>query len=84
MEIHLAGGTRHQKNGCWVIEDDHSPTLLPETWTLFTTLVPQLPYLKAVVLECERNPLSECIPTMQKVFDFLKNNSDLCSKDKKN
>jgi uncharacterized protein (UPF0276 family) len=68
VELHLAGGTQHIKNGCEVIEDDHSPHILDETWTLFKACAPRLDHLKALVFECERNPLDACLTPMQDVY----------------
>ena len=59
IEIHLAGGTKQIRNGCEVIEDDHSPQILDETWSLFKECAPRLKHLKALVFECERNPLQD-------------------------
>lgn len=62
VEVHVAGGKVRHTDGLDWIEDDHTPDVLPETWALFDRLVPTLPNLKAVVFECERNPLAACVP----------------------
>ena len=68
IEVHLAGGTKHIRNGCEVIEDDHSPHILDETWHLFKTCSPHFSNLRALVFECERNPLRECLDPMQALY----------------
>ncbi len=74
IEIHVAGGM-HKKSKDekfhW-IEDAHTPTLLPETWDILSYMSPQLTQLKAIVFECERNPLAQCKPEMQRLYDFAK------------
>ena len=65
VEVHLAGGSKQIRNGCEVIEDDHSPYILDETWTLFEKCAPHFSNLKALVFECERNPLELCLDPMQ-------------------
>ncbi len=62
VEVHVAGGMPRSAKGWHWIEDDHTPEVLPETWALYEELVPTLPNLKAVVFECERNPLAACRP----------------------
>ncbi len=57
MELHVAGSTPREHDGVTYWEDDHTPEMLAETWTIFDWLAPRLPNLKAVVFECERNPL---------------------------
>lgn len=60
IEVHMAGGTHKTYQGLSYIEDDHSPIILPETWSLFHAIAQQLTELRAVIFECERNPLPEC------------------------
>ncbi len=67
VEVHVAGGLRRDTQGFPWIEDDHTPDVLPETWALYDALVPTLPNLKAVVFECERNPLDACKPGLTRL-----------------
>jgi uncharacterized protein (UPF0276 family) len=60
VELHVAGGTEHAHEGFAYVEDDHSPDVLPDTWRIFDALVARCPNLKAVVFECERNPIEAC------------------------
>jgi len=67
VELHVAGSTPHEHEGFTYWEDDHTPEILAETWTIFDWLAHRLPNLKAVVFECERNPL----PTVLAGFERL-------------
>jgi uncharacterized protein (UPF0276 family) len=62
VEIHLAGGVEREAGGFRWIEDEHGTTLRPEVWRLLDALAPRLTNLKAVVLECERNPIAQVAP----------------------
>jgi uncharacterized protein (UPF0276 family) len=71
IELHMAGGRRRAVEGLSLIEDDHTPALLPETWAAFEACAPQLSELRAVVFECERNPLSACAPELEALHRAL-------------
>ena len=71
IEIHIAGGSIRSTAGFSWIEDDHSGTILPETWAIFRHVVSRAENLKAVVVECERNPLSTCLPIMKQTAAAL-------------
>ena len=60
IEVHMAGGRHAQHQGLNYIEDSHSPTILPETWSLFNMISSQLTELRAVIFECERNSFELC------------------------
>jgi uncharacterized protein (UPF0276 family) len=60
VELHVAGGSARDVDGYGFVEDDHVPAVLPETWTIFEHVAPRAPNLKAVVFECERNPVAAC------------------------
>jgi uncharacterized protein (UPF0276 family) len=73
VELHLAGGEIKKSLDLkyeW-IEDSHSPVLLPDSWTILDRISPELHSLKAVIFECERNPLALCQPEMQRIYDYL-------------
>ncbi len=61
VEIHMAGGRETSVDGYEFVEDDHTPFVLPDTWEILEYVVPRAPNLKAVVFECERNPLEDCL-----------------------
>ncbi|HVV82873.1 MAG TPA: DUF692 family protein [Kofleriaceae bacterium] len=58
VELHVAGGSERDVGGYRFVDDDHVPRVLPETWTIFDHVAARAPNLKAVVFECERNPLA--------------------------
>lgn len=61
IEMHVAGGTIGTADGYAFVEDDHVPAVLPDTWTIFESATPRAINLRAVVFECERNPMSQCL-----------------------
>ncbi|MDP6945996.1 MAG: DUF692 family protein, partial [Myxococcota bacterium] len=67
VELHVAGGTEHAHEGYAYVEDDHTTEILPETWRIFDHIVSRAPNLKAVVFECERNPLAACLPGFERI-----------------
>jgi uncharacterized protein (UPF0276 family) len=69
VEIHVAGGVERERDGFRWVEDDHTPDVLPETWEIFEHVVARAPNLKAVVFECERNPLEACLPGFERIAD---------------
>jgi uncharacterized protein (UPF0276 family) len=71
IEMHVAGGTRRSHEGFDLIEDDHIPAVLPETWLIFEAAVPRAVNLKAVVFECERNPLGDSLPGFRRIEALL-------------
>lgn len=71
IELHVAGGTVRNHQGFHWVEDDHSTTPLPATWEIFTHVVEHAPNLRAVVVECERNPLPACLPLLERVHGVL-------------
>ncbi len=62
VELHIAGGTLRDHKGFPWIEDDHGRDVLPETWEIAEHLAAAAPNLKAVVIECERNPIDVVRP----------------------
>jgi uncharacterized protein (UPF0276 family) len=71
VEIHVAGGTLHAHEGYPWIEDDHTPEVLPDTWAIVDHVVARAPNLKAVVFECERNPLPAVLPGFARLAGLL-------------
>ena len=72
VELHVAGGTERSHDGWTYVEDDHRPTVLPETWEIFEWVVPRCPNLRAVVFECERNPLPDTLEGFQRIQSVLR------------
>ena len=71
VEIHVAGGTaRRTADFAW-IDDDHRPTVLADTWRIVEHVVARAPNLRAVVYECERNPLDACLPGLARLAALL-------------
>lgn len=67
VEMHVAGGVERETGGYGFVEDSHTTDVLPETWELLEHLAPRTPNLKAVVFECERNPLDAVVPGFERI-----------------
>lgn len=67
VEIHVAGGTRRAHEGYPWIDDDHGAEPLPETMELLAWALPKCANLRAIVVECERNPLPKARPFLEAV-----------------
>ena len=72
IEMHVAGGAARERDGFTWVEDDHTPEVLPDTWLIFDYLVKRAPHLKAVVFECERNPMESCLTGFARIQDSWK------------
>ena len=75
VEVHIAGGSVKRAGDFSWVEDDHSTTILPETWAIFRHVASRAANLKAVVVECERNPLSACLPMMKQTAAVLQDSA---------
>lgn len=62
VELHIAGGSVRSNAGLPWVEDDHGAEVLDDTWAIVEHVLPRAPNLKAVVVECERNPLDVVLP----------------------
>lgn len=71
VELHVAGSTPREHEGFLYWEDDHTPEILADTWTIFDEVVPKAPNLKAVVFECERNPLNTVLAGFERIAAAL-------------
>lgn len=71
VELHIAGGTVHDHGGFAWVDDDHGTEILPDTWGIAEYVADRAPNLKAVVVECERNPLSTVLPMFAAVRQRL-------------
>ena len=61
VEVHVAGGSERTVDGYAFVDDDHVPAVLPATWDIFAHVAARAPNLRAVVFECERNPVAACL-----------------------
>ena len=59
VELHIAGARVGNVDGYAFVDDDHTPEVLPETWEILRYVAPRAPNLRAIVVECERNPLEQ-------------------------
>jgi uncharacterized protein len=75
IEMHVAGGTRRSVDGFEFVDDNHTPAVMDETWRIFEHLVPRCPNLRAVVFECERNPLPDTLPGFTRLAQILRDSS---------
>jgi uncharacterized protein len=71
VEMHVAGASTMNVDGLQLVEDDHTVNVLPETWRILETVGPSAENLKAVVFECERNPIDACLPGFQRIAETL-------------
>ncbi len=67
VELHVAGGTVHDHHGFAWVDDDHGTEVLPDTWAIVDHVAARAPNLKAVVVECERNPIHAVLPLFRQV-----------------
>ena len=71
VELHVAGGSERRHDGFAWVEDDHTPAVLADTWTVVEHVVPRSPELRAVVFECERNPMAACLAGFARLAALL-------------
>jgi uncharacterized protein len=71
VELHVAGGSERRHDGFLWVEDDHTPAVLAETWAIVEALVPRAPELRAVVFECERNPIADALDGFARLHGLL-------------
>jgi len=71
VEMHVAGGTEKTFDGWTYVEDDHTTAVLDATWEIFEHLVPRCPNLRAVVFECERNPVPSTLDGFARIARTL-------------
>jgi len=72
VELHVAGGAVDDVDGFSFVDDDHSPAVLDETWTIFEHLVSRAEQLRAVVFECERNSIDASRPGFARIERTLR------------
>ena len=67
IELHVAGGREREQGGFAWVEDEHGPELLPDTWAIAQAALRRASNLRAVVVECERNPIAAVLPLFARV-----------------
>ncbi|MGK0359321.1 MAG: hypothetical protein ACI9U2_001623 [Bradymonadia bacterium] len=67
VEVHVAGAVTKDVDGLTIIEDDHTPNVLPATWQILRHVAPRASELRAVVFECEHNPIDVCLPGFRQI-----------------
>jgi uncharacterized protein (UPF0276 family) len=67
IELHVAGGSERAVEGLGFVEDDHGAHVLPDTWAIFEEALRRATSLRAVVVECERNPIPAVLPLLRRV-----------------
>ncbi|MBK9756131.1 MAG: DUF692 family protein [Nannocystis sp.] len=71
VELHVAGGREREADGFRWVEDEHGPELLPDTWAIAQLALERASNLRAVVVECERNPIAAVLPLFAKIAAAL-------------
>ena len=71
VELHVAGSASRDHDGFQYWDDDHTPEVLDDTWTIFDWIVSRSPQIKAVVFECERNTLDSVLSGFQRIRTTL-------------
>jgi len=66
VEVHVAGGRPFEHGGRRFVEDDHGTFVLPDTWAILEAVAPRAPNLRALVVECERNPIGAVLPLFER------------------
>ena len=61
VEIHVAGGREFDVAGLTLVEDDHGPEILDETWQIVDHVLARAPNLKAIIYECEKNAAADVV-----------------------
>lgn len=67
VEVHVAGGKPFEHGGRGFVEDDHGLDVLADTWEILDVVLERAPKLRALVFECERNPLAAVVPTFERL-----------------
>jgi uncharacterized protein (UPF0276 family) len=67
VEMHVAGGSLFEHEGSRFVEDDHGVSILPATWELLAAVLPRATNLRALVFECERNPIDAVVPVFERL-----------------
>jgi uncharacterized protein (UPF0276 family) len=71
IELHVAGGQLRDREGLAWVEDDHGTEVLADTWTIAKAAIERARNLRAIVVECERNPITAVLPLFETVRALL-------------
>ncbi|PRP92664.1 hypothetical protein ENSA5_48460 [Enhygromyxa salina] len=71
VELHIAGGREHERDGLAWVEDDHGVAVLPDTWAIAEAAIARASNLRAIVVECERNSIAEVVPLFERARALL-------------
>ena len=69
VEVHVAGGVIHKKQGKKYYVDAHSLPIQPEVWKMFDRVLQRAKNLKAVCYECEGSSAGLVVP----MLDVIRN-----------
>lgn len=67
VEVHVAGASEFESGGRRFVDDDHAPAPLADTWEILAYVLPRAPQLRAVVYECERNPIGAVVANFERI-----------------
>jgi uncharacterized protein (UPF0276 family) len=65
VELHVAGGRLFDVEGLVLVEDDHSPMPLDDTFEILDYVLPRAPNLRAIIFECEKNAMADVVPVFE-------------------
>lgn len=66
IEVHIAGGRLSKGEQGPIYIDAHESRILPQTWDMLESMLPELPAVKAVCYECEGVDEVEVIDNLKK------------------
>lgn len=72
IEVHVAGGKLRKAKRGPIYVDAHEARILPETWKMFEAMLPVLPNLHAICLECEGVEKSRVLPMLGRIRTMVK------------
>lgn len=72
VEIHVAGASGFKQAGRDFVDDDHSPDVLDDTWRILEAVLPRAVNRRAIVFECERNPVDAVVPVFERLHAALR------------
>ncbi|HTO52947.1 MAG TPA: DUF692 family protein [Myxococcota bacterium] len=67
IEVHVAGAREFEHAGRRFVDDAHGPEPLADTWQILAHVLPRAPRLRALVFECERNPVAAVLPGFERL-----------------
>jgi uncharacterized protein (UPF0276 family) len=67
VEVHVAGGDAVDVGGLELVDDTHGPEPLAETWRILERVLEGARSLRAIVYECERNPIGDVVDNFRRL-----------------